>query len=96
MELTPEQLVAEFQDAVMELYFARKRIAHLETENAELRARLTAVDASVSEKRASAAAEALFTVVRRPVVTPEPTPRPEPGTSCRSRARRHPRGPGTA
>lgn len=30
----------------MELYFARKRIAHLETENAELKARLTAADAS--------------------------------------------------
>ena len=30
----------------MELYFARKRIAHLETENAELRVRLTACDAS--------------------------------------------------
>ncbi|MEU9323423.1 hypothetical protein AB0D91_06340 [Streptomyces canus] len=45
MELTPEQLVAEFQDAVMELYFARKRIAHLETENAELKARQTAADA---------------------------------------------------
>ncbi|WP_406170067.1 hypothetical protein OIE52_38100 [Streptomyces canus] len=46
MELTPEQLVAEFQDAVMELYFARKRIAHLGLENAELKARLTAADAS--------------------------------------------------
>ncbi|MFJ8669327.1 hypothetical protein [Streptomyces sp. NPDC093600] len=40
MELTPEQLVSEFQDAVMELYFARKRIAHLEAENAALRQRL--------------------------------------------------------
>ncbi|GAA3942365.1 hypothetical protein GCM10022244_57780 [Streptomyces gulbargensis] len=40
MELTPEQLVAEFQDAVMELYFARKRIAHLEAENGALRRRL--------------------------------------------------------
>ena len=37
MELTPEQLVSEFQDAVMELYFARKRIALLEAENAALR-----------------------------------------------------------
>ncbi|MFJ4534401.1 hypothetical protein ACIP39_00255 [Streptomyces tibetensis] len=44
MELTPEQLVAEFQDAVLELYFARKRIAVLETENAELRTRLEAVE----------------------------------------------------
>ncbi|GAA2307187.1 hypothetical protein GCM10010234_58510 [Streptomyces hawaiiensis] len=44
MELTPEQLVAEFQDAVMELYFARKRIAVLEMENAELRTRLEAAE----------------------------------------------------
>ncbi|MFF5428441.1 MULTISPECIES: hypothetical protein [Streptomyces] len=43
MELTPEQLVAEFQDAVMELYFARKRIAHLEAENGALRQRLAEV-----------------------------------------------------
>ncbi|MEU2283652.1 hypothetical protein ABZ614_17265 [Streptomyces sp. NPDC013178] len=42
MELTPEQLVSEFHDAVMELYFARKRIALLEAENAELKARLAA------------------------------------------------------
>ncbi|UYQ61937.1 hypothetical protein [Streptomyces peucetius] len=41
MELTPEELVAEFRDAVTELYFARKRIAILEAENAVLRARLT-------------------------------------------------------
>ncbi|MGW0118396.1 hypothetical protein [Streptomyces sp. NPDC003327] len=40
MELTPEQLVSEFQDAVMELYFARKRIALLEAENAALREHL--------------------------------------------------------
>ncbi|CAL9645290.1 hypothetical protein [Streptomyces sp. enrichment culture] len=42
MELTPEQLVSEFQDAVMELYFARKRIALLEAENAALRHQLAA------------------------------------------------------
>ncbi|GAB2978796.1 hypothetical protein GCM10023080_050090 [Streptomyces pseudoechinosporeus] len=42
MQLTPEELVAEFHDAVMELYFARKRIAVLEAENAELRARVEA------------------------------------------------------
>jgi len=42
MQLTPEELVAEFHDAVMELYFARKRIAVLEAENAELRASLEA------------------------------------------------------
>ncbi|MFF3333469.1 hypothetical protein ACFYWX_28620 [Streptomyces sp. NPDC002888] len=40
MQLTPEQLVDEFRDAVTELYFARKRIALLEAENAELKARL--------------------------------------------------------
>ncbi|MFD3662757.1 hypothetical protein ACFWVF_19505 [Streptomyces sp. NPDC058659] len=40
MELTPEQLVSEFQDAVMELYFARKRIALLEAENTALREHL--------------------------------------------------------
>lgn len=40
MELTPEQLVSEFHDAVMELYFARKRIALLEAENEALRNRL--------------------------------------------------------
>ncbi|WP_370415484.1 hypothetical protein [Streptomyces fradiae] len=42
VQLTPDQLVAEFQDAVVELYFARKRIANLEAENADLTARLTA------------------------------------------------------
>ncbi|MFI8519342.1 hypothetical protein ACIGEZ_16120 [Streptomyces sp. NPDC085481] len=40
VRLTPEELVGEFQDAVVELYFARKRIVALEAENAELRARL--------------------------------------------------------
>ncbi|WP_369029488.1 MULTISPECIES: hypothetical protein [Streptomyces] len=42
MQLTPEELVSEFHDAVMELYFARKRIVSLEAENADLRARLAA------------------------------------------------------
>ncbi|MFI2432724.1 hypothetical protein [Streptomyces sp. NPDC018693] len=42
MQLTPEELISEFHDAVMELYFARKRIAVLEAENAELRAKLAA------------------------------------------------------
>ncbi|WP_441250630.1 hypothetical protein [Kitasatospora sp. McL0602] len=40
MQLTPEELVAEFTDAVLELYFARKRIGALEAENAALRAAL--------------------------------------------------------
>jgi hypothetical protein len=42
MELTPEQLVSEFQGAVMGLYFARKRLALLEAENAALREHLAA------------------------------------------------------
>jgi hypothetical protein len=46
MELTPEQLISEFQDAVMELYFARKRMVALEAENAELRARLDRLEAA--------------------------------------------------
>ncbi|MGW3651456.1 hypothetical protein [Streptomyces sp. NPDC000878] len=33
-------MVSEFHEAVMELYFARKRIVALEAENAELRVRL--------------------------------------------------------
>ncbi|GAA4128008.1 hypothetical protein GCM10022285_14020 [Streptomyces tunisiensis] len=44
MQLTPEELISEFHDAVMELYFARKRITALEAENAELRARLEAAE----------------------------------------------------
>ncbi|MFE9622375.1 hypothetical protein [Streptomyces sp. NPDC006527] len=54
MELTPEQLVAEFQDAVMELYFARKRMVALEAENAELRARLDRLEATQSKTGAGA------------------------------------------
>ncbi|MER7517893.1 hypothetical protein [Streptomyces sp. NPDC126499] len=42
VQLTPEELVGEFQDAVVELYFARKRIHALEAENADLKARLAA------------------------------------------------------
>jgi hypothetical protein len=42
VQLTPEELVSEFHDAVMELYFARKRIVALEAENAALRSRLAA------------------------------------------------------
>ncbi|WP_181139517.1 hypothetical protein [Streptomyces sp. Ru71] len=44
MQLTTEELVSEFHDAVMELYFARKRIVALEAENAELKARLAAAE----------------------------------------------------
>ncbi|MDT0570840.1 hypothetical protein RM704_25845 [Streptomyces sp. DSM 3412] len=44
VQLTPDQLISEFHDAVMELYFARKRIALLEAENAELKARLAAAE----------------------------------------------------
>ncbi|MFG3349389.1 hypothetical protein ACGF1Z_30565 [Streptomyces sp. NPDC048018] len=42
VQLTPDELVAEFQEAVVELYFARKRIVALESENAALKARLSA------------------------------------------------------
>ncbi|MER5889764.1 hypothetical protein ABT160_38560 [Streptomyces sp. NPDC001941] len=49
MQLTTEELVGEFQDAVMELYFARKRIALLEAEVAELRARLPRVPEAEDE-----------------------------------------------
>ncbi|MFD5323266.1 hypothetical protein [Streptomyces sp. NPDC127092] len=42
VQLTPDELIAEFQDAVVELYFARKRIANLEAENTALKARLAA------------------------------------------------------
>ncbi|WP_416959095.1 hypothetical protein [Streptomyces sp. Agncl-13] len=45
MQLTPDELISEFHDAVMELYFARKRIVNLEAENAELKARLAAAEA---------------------------------------------------
>jgi len=45
MQLTPEELVSEFHDAVMELYFARKRILTLEAENADLRSQLAGVAA---------------------------------------------------
>ncbi|MEV2201980.1 hypothetical protein AB0E11_18640 [Streptomyces fradiae] len=57
MHLTPDQLVAEFHDAVMELYFARKRITLLEEENATLRARL-AQAGTAPEPGAEAGAEA--------------------------------------
>jgi hypothetical protein len=40
MQMTPEQLVAEFKDTVLDLHFARRTIAVLEAENASLRAQL--------------------------------------------------------
>ncbi|AEV84737.1 hypothetical protein ACWT_3714 [Actinoplanes sp. SE50] len=40
MQLTADELVSEFHDAVMELYFARKRIVALEAEILALRAQL--------------------------------------------------------
>ncbi|MFF0749534.1 hypothetical protein [Streptomyces sp. NPDC004267] len=46
VQLTPEQLIGEFQDAVVELYFARKRILALEAENADLTARLEGLEAT--------------------------------------------------
>ncbi|GLF95051.1 hypothetical protein [Streptomyces yaizuensis] len=59
MQLTPDQLVSEFHDAVMELYFARKRIALLEAENAALTARVAAYAAErAAEPSASDAGDA--------------------------------------
>ncbi|AMW13308.1 hypothetical protein A4E84_29730 [Streptomyces qaidamensis] len=40
MQMTPEQLVAEFKDTVLDLHFARRTIAALEAENTSLRAQL--------------------------------------------------------
>ncbi|MEW1547639.1 hypothetical protein [Streptomyces tsukubensis] len=56
MQLTPEELVAEFHDAVMELYFARKRIAHLEAENETLRVRLAEAGPRSAEQTEAAEA----------------------------------------
>jgi hypothetical protein len=56
VQLTPEELVAEFHDAVMELYFARKRIVGLEAENAALKAMLA--EAGQREDGSSEAADA--------------------------------------
>ncbi|MFJ8233395.1 hypothetical protein ACIQ9E_26105 [Streptomyces sp. NPDC094448] len=55
MQLTPEELVAEFHDAVMELYFARKRIAHLEAENEMLRIRSAEAGPNSAEQTEAAA-----------------------------------------
>lgn len=55
VQLTPDQLIAEFQDAVVELYFARKRIATLEAENTDLKARLTAPSVPPQEMPVEAA-----------------------------------------
>ncbi|AZK93052.1 MULTISPECIES: hypothetical protein [Streptomyces] len=55
MQLTPEELVAEFHDAVMELYFARKRIAHLEAENEMLRVRPAEAGPGSTEQTGAAA-----------------------------------------
>ncbi|MEU5030160.1 hypothetical protein [Streptomyces milbemycinicus] len=38
--MTPEQLVEEYRDTVLELHFIRRHAAALEAENASLRAQL--------------------------------------------------------
>ncbi|MES9519765.1 hypothetical protein [Streptomyces capoamus] len=40
MQMTPEQLVDEYRDTVLELHLIRRRLAALEAENASLRAQL--------------------------------------------------------
>lgn len=40
MQMTPEQLVDEYRDTVLELHLTRRRMAVLEGENASLRAQL--------------------------------------------------------
>jgi hypothetical protein len=40
MQMTADQLIAEFKDTVLDLHFARRHIAALEAENASLRAQL--------------------------------------------------------
>ncbi|MGW2742244.1 hypothetical protein [Streptomyces sp. NPDC001450] len=51
-------LVGEFQDAVVELCFARKPINALEAENAELRARLAVEAKATPETRPGPAPKA--------------------------------------
>ncbi|WP_432131248.1 hypothetical protein [Streptomyces tendae] len=40
MQMSADQLIAEFKDTVLDLHFARRHIAVLEAENASLRAQL--------------------------------------------------------
>jgi hypothetical protein len=40
MQMTPEQLVEEYRDTVLELHLSRRHIAALEAENTSLRAQL--------------------------------------------------------
>ncbi|MEV5429121.1 hypothetical protein [Streptomyces sp. NPDC052701] len=40
MQMTPEQLLEEYRDTVLELHLTRRRLAALEAENASLRAQL--------------------------------------------------------
>ncbi|GAA5704412.1 MULTISPECIES: hypothetical protein [Streptomyces] len=40
MQMTPEQLVEEYRDTVLELHLTRRHVSALETENASLRAQL--------------------------------------------------------
>lgn len=76
MQLTPEELVSEFHDAVMELYFARKRIAALEAENADLKALLSGTG---SAGPAGSAGPGGSAVPAGPRVGHQPTTPPEAG-----------------
>jgi hypothetical protein len=40
MQMTPDQLVEEYRDTVLELHLTRRHVAALEAENASLRAQL--------------------------------------------------------
>ncbi|MEU7366633.1 hypothetical protein AB0B92_13720 [Streptomyces hygroscopicus] len=40
MQMTPEQLIEEYRDTVLELHLTRRHLAALEAENASLRAQL--------------------------------------------------------
>ncbi|MCX5558938.1 hypothetical protein [Streptomyces sp. NBC_00038] len=82
MQLTPEELVSEFHDAVMELYFARKRIAALEAENADLKALLSAAGSAGSSGPAGPAGSTGpggSAVPAGPRVGHQPTTPPEAG-----------------
>ncbi|MFJ9353770.1 hypothetical protein [Streptomyces mirabilis] len=40
MQMTPDQLVEEYRDTVLELHLTRRHVSALEAENASLRAQL--------------------------------------------------------
>ncbi|MGW3305873.1 hypothetical protein ACWDG9_04710 [Streptomyces sp. NPDC001073] len=44
MQMTPDQLVEEYRDTVLELHLTRRHVTALEAENARLRAQLAPVE----------------------------------------------------